>query len=124
MKLANSAFGDFLVRRRTHSNGFDAENRSKYEAARDLWEEAVRLNPFLIDAYILIGNSHIDLDDDMEEAIVWFNRALEVHPDSDLVLSARAAAYELMGEAALAKADRQRLIELDSPFANQPPATP
>ncbi|BDS06812.1 hypothetical protein NT6N_18520 [Oceaniferula spumae] len=107
--------------------GFDAEEDgeikmkpeqlTKYKVARKHWQKSVGLNPLFPEVYVFLANSYWEIENDLPTTIQYYNKALEIDPDYDDVISARAQVYLLLKQLDAAEKDLLRLEALDSEHA-------
>lgn len=89
----------------------------EYKKARKHWLRSVALNPHFPDVYVFLANSHWEIENDLVKTIDYYTKALEIDPDYDDVLSARAQVYLLLKQTDAAEKDLLRLEALDSEHA-------
>lgn len=87
------------------------------EALRD-YDKALQLNPNDIDAYINRGNAYDTLGRS-QDAVREYSRALKVNPENVLVYLNRAITYYRLKEYAKARADIEKLRDLEGTVPEQ-----
>jgi tetratricopeptide (TPR) repeat protein len=97
----------------THYNRGRAYRRmGRAEEALADWKQAVELDRRDHKALHGIGIIYNDSYRDPERAIGWYNRALEVKPDSAVALASRSLSYAWLDEWDKAEADARRAIAI------------
>jgi tetratricopeptide (TPR) repeat protein len=83
---------------------------SIYRAARD-YTKVIQLNPAFGAAYLERGelNQQRKL---YQQALVDYTKCIELEPKNDKAYTARATAYDALGDASSSKTDKQRAVEL------------
>jgi predicted TPR repeat methyltransferase len=102
---------------RKYALGMVYFERGQFEQAQCLFDEAVRLNPLLLDGLCVRGIALMRLGRH-EEAIVCFDRALAIKPDFVEALSNRATALLEMNRLDEALAGFDGVLDIDSAHAN------
>ncbi len=87
--------------------------REEFQAALNDFNQALSINPHLVEAYAARGTTYVSLGRPIT-ALEDFNKALEMKPDDAETLVNRGHAYMLLNMHDLALADFNRAIELDS----------
>jgi choline-sulfatase len=95
----------------------DEEGRPPFERIFALLNEIVRQDPEVIDAWFMLGTQHM-AHGDLEQAVGYFKRTLQLKPDYDLAVFNLAQAYRRMGndEAALAGFEHYLTLDPKDPF--------
>lgn len=98
----------------TYANrGVIQARRGQDERALDDYEDAVRLNPVLLNAWINRGNALVRLKR-FKEAVENYDKAVELSDgQSALAFYNRGLAYEKQGNKARARRDYLRAVEID-----------
>lgn len=92
-------------------------NLDDYVGARDDAAQAVAINPFLPNAWEVLGVAHQCLDN-LPEAIASYSKALELLPHNRQLLFSKALAYEESNQFAAADSTYAELLECYPRFAN------
>jgi len=114
--------------------GIDALNHEKYDAAIEIFSEAIRLCPNYADAYFNIGLAYHSKKD-YANAIESFNKSIELNPNDWRVYKSRGGVYYDYFLACIIKrdgsdkkedsdrmfADFNKSIELNPNYADKPP---
>jgi tetratricopeptide (TPR) repeat protein len=98
----------------TYANrGVILSRRGRYEQALNDYDQALRLNPLLLNAWINRGNVLVRMKR-LEEAIPDYDKAVELSDgQSALAFYNRGIAHEKQGNTARARRDYLRAVELD-----------
>lgn len=94
-----------------------AQQKVDYQQARKHLQKSISLNPYFPDAYVVLANSYWELENDLQQTLTYYNKALEIDPDYDDVISARGQVLILLKRVADAEKDLQRLEALESDHA-------
>jgi carbon storage regulator CsrA len=86
--------------------------RGLYYDAIEAFEESIRLNPKIADAYLYRGNAYF-AEDDLGQAITDYGKAIMINPNLALAYHKRGLAYLEKSDVASSTADQQRAIQLD-----------
>ena len=89
-----------------------------YKRARKLLEQSVARNPYFPDAYLLLANSYWEIENDLARTVEFYTKALEVDPEYDDIISARAAVHLQLNQVEAAEKDLERLVALGSEHAD------
>lgn len=87
--------------------GLCYENKGDPRRARQFYEEAIARDPKHLRSLLKLGQ--LSLSESPEEAVRWFERALEVAPDSDAARQGLVAAYRILGQHEKADAIQARI---------------
>jgi len=95
----------------------DENGRQPFERIFALLDEIVRQDPEVIDAWFMLGTQHM-AKGDLDVAVRYFKRTLELKPDYDLAVFNLAQAYRRMGndEAALAGFEHYLTLDPKDPY--------
>lgn len=96
---------------------YDESELERYRVARDWLIRSIHLNPYIPDAYLLLGNAYAEIDGDMETMLRYYDAAIELDPDNDEFRNARMSHYLSTGNFDLARSDLQHLERLKSGYA-------
>jgi arylsulfatase A-like enzyme/Tfp pilus assembly protein PilF len=97
----------------------DDEGRPPFDKVFALLDDIVRQDPEVIDAWFMLGTQHM-AHDDLELAVKYFQRTLQLKPDYDLAVFNLAQAYRRMGndDAALAGFEHYLTLDPKDPFVH------
>src|SRR4029079_18332392 len=90
----------------------DEEGRPPFDRIFALLDEIVRQDPEVIDAWFMLGTQHL-AHGDLDLAVRFFKRTLELKPDYDLAVFNLAQAYRRMGNDEAALAGFEHYLTLD-----------
>lgn len=83
------------------------------QEARDAFDKAIQDDPTNPEAYFARGFNILSDSNQMDAAIVDFNKAIELNPKYARAYLMRGRAYEALGDNDHAKADRDKALELE-----------
>jgi carbon storage regulator CsrA len=86
--------------------------RGLYYDAIEAFEESIRLNPKIADAYLCRGNAYF-AEHDFGQAIIDYGKAITIEPNLAMAYHKRGVAYLEKSDVVRSTADRQRAIQLD-----------
>ncbi len=92
--------------------GLDAHNRGDIRPARADYHQVLGLAPGVVSVHVNLGNMRWAVDDDLEAAIRWYDRALALDPDEVNCLGNRAEALMRLGRYEPATRDLERGLAL------------
>lgn len=97
----------------------DENGRQPFEKIFALLDDIVRQDPEVIDAWFMLGTQHM-AHGDLEDAVKYFQRTLQLKPDYDLAVFNLAQAYRRMGndDAALAGFEHYLTLDPKDPFVH------
>ena len=95
-----------------HRARFYAE-QAEYEKLLEDAQNALRVNPYLVDLHVMVGDAHRALGD-TAEAIAAYDRAIESGIETAHVYASRGLAYHDQGFARTALRDYEVAVSLDS----------
>ncbi|HRX80640.1 MAG: hypothetical protein H6821_00310 [Planctomycetaceae bacterium] len=96
---------------------YDAAEVALYRTARQLLFDAVAINPYLPDAYWLLGNAAAEIDGDKATQLGYYHKALALDPDNEDFLNVRMGHHLNAGDLDAACLDLERLEALNSNYA-------
>ena len=101
------------------SKDYDDKGRPPFEKVFALLDDIVRQDPEVIDAWFMLGTQHMAYGRP-DQAIQYFQRALQLKPDYDLAVFNLAQAYRQMGNDDAALAGFEHFLTLDpkDPFVH------
>ena len=92
-------------------DGTDLQRQGKFEEAIAKYDEAVRLEPNFVNAYINRGLAYLGLDQ-YRRGVEDFDEAIRVDPSSAPAYGNRAMAHALFGNDEAAQQDLDRAVDL------------
>ncbi|MEM1225302.1 MAG: hypothetical protein AAGJ40_06380 [Planctomycetota bacterium] len=88
-----------------------------YREAREVLLRSIELNPYLPDAYFLLGNAYQEIDNDSNSMIRYYDQAILLDPENDEFRNARMSFYLSSGDLDRAQLDLEHLEQLESGYA-------
>ena len=92
-------------------DGTDLQRQGEFEEAIAKYDEAVRLEPNFVNAYINRGLAYLGLDQ-YRRGVEDFDEAIRVDPSSAPAYGNRAMAHALLGNDEAAQQDLDRAVDL------------
>ncbi len=121
VKIITAIHSDLMYTSLTTDNSDEVnipkERLEDYKRAREHLERSITLNPFFPDAYLFLANSYWEIEDDLHKTVDYYNKAIEIDPDYDDVISARGQVFIALKQIEEAERDLLLLEALDSEFA-------
>lgn len=94
-----------------HNHGVDEYGRGNLALAVALCNQALKIDPYYVDAYNTRGAAYDDLGE-KEKAVADYTRAIELQPGNSMAYNNRSCAYMDMKKYDLALADCDRLVKM------------
>lgn len=111
-----SSIASNTTRSETYISAVAAMKSGKIRQARDLFVEAINIQPNLSDAYVNLGIIFIK-NNSFDEAENSFNQALTINPNNIYALNQIGFLYRQQGEFSKAKASYLKAIDINSNYA-------
>lgn len=103
---------------RAFNDGVFQMKREKYEAARDKFQEAIKKQPKLAEAYNNYAYcTRMVSEENYEEALKYYGAAIKLKPTLAVAYQYRGCLHILMGNKDLAISDYRKLAKLDEDLA-------
>lgn len=88
-----------------------------YRVVRDKLHQSIELNPYVPDAYVLLGNAYAEIDGDVDTMLKYYDHAISLDPDNDEFRNVRMAHHLSNGELDQALIELEHLERLQSKYA-------
>lgn len=90
----------------------ESTGKTDTESAVDRLRRVVRMDPNILDAWVMLGNEYFRAGDH-KSALEQYKRALQIRPDYDLAIVNLAGAYRALGDYDAALLGYERYLEKD-----------
>ena len=96
--------------------GFSGDEIDQYTIARNHLLKSLSLNMFFPDTHWKLATAYEDIDQDMENALQYYNSCVELDPYNDQVIAERMSVLLQRGDTVAAERDLLSLENLGSPL--------